>query len=77
LQEFAKDEADVCVVEHPNTQWRAYNALKQQEITDKINGKLITNGITSVGEDVIAWKMHILVRDGLAKKKNGREKASK
>jgi hypothetical protein len=65
------------VEEHPNTQWRAYNAPEQRDITSKINSKLVANGIKSVGEDVIAWKMHTLVRDGLAKAKNNKKKESK
>ncbi|KAH7067431.1 hypothetical protein BKA63DRAFT_607295 [Paraphoma chrysanthemicola] len=76
LIEFAKDESDICVDAHPGTQWRAYSASEQQNITNKINEKLDENGIKPVGEDIIAWKMHILVRDGLAKKKNGKEKAN-
>jgi hypothetical protein len=42
----------------------------QKEVANKINARLVEANILPVGEDKVAWKMHILVRDGLAKGKN-------
>jgi hypothetical protein len=62
---------------HPDTQWRAYAVSKQKEIAKKINTRLIEEGIVPVQEDVVAWKMHILIRDGLAKRRTEKGKAGK
>jgi hypothetical protein len=59
---------------HPNAQWRSYTAPKQKEVTDKINAKLAEEEISPLREDIVAWKMHTLIRDGL---KNEKRKTSK
>lgn len=77
MQESAKEAADDCIRTHPGTQWRAYPVDAQKEVANRINAKLAEANITSVGEDVVAWKMSILVRDGLAKGRNVKDKTSK
>jgi hypothetical protein len=77
VQESAKEAADNCIRAHPGKQWRAYPVNAQKEVANRINTELAEASINPVGEDVVAWKMHILVRDGLAKGRNEKERTSK
>jgi hypothetical protein len=51
--------------------------LEQQDVANRINAKLVDDAIKSVTEDVIAWKMHTLIRDGLVKRKKEKGKSGK
>lgn len=66
-------QAEECVQAHPNTPWRAYAPHQMKEITDTINAKLVQENIRPVGEDVVAWKMHEVIRYVMKAREKGKE----
>jgi hypothetical protein len=70
-QNTAKHQADQYVEKYPSTQWNKYAPRQQEEVSKAINERLAAENIQPVGEDIIAWKMHSVIRD-VIKAKNKR-----
>lgn len=68
-QGIAKQQADEYVKANPNTPYRSYTPSQKTSVIDSINSKLAEDSIRQVREDIVAWKMHTLIRDGIAKGK--------
>ncbi|KAF2126299.1 hypothetical protein P153DRAFT_399748 [Dothidotthia symphoricarpi CBS 119687] len=62
---ITREIAEECVKTSPNTGWRFYTAIQQREVISLIKSKLATENIWiwESEEDIIRWKMMILVRD--------------
>lgn len=75
-QNVAKTLAEECVRAHASLPYAAYIPSQQKEIIRTINAKLAQESIHAIGEDVVAWKMHAVIRDVIRAREKGREQSN-
>ena len=49
--------------EYPNCTWASLPANVKHAAGDRVNAGLINEGISSVGEDILRWRMANTIRD--------------
>ncbi|KAF1954565.1 hypothetical protein CC80DRAFT_417156 [Byssothecium circinans] len=60
---LTKEEARRLVQEHPNSTWASVPADERLKIQARVNVKLADEGVPIVSEDVLHWRMSLVVRD--------------